>query len=188
MVLLTAPQPLPSMAPHPRQHCPPDPPGCAWWPVPSPRPVLSPSAASGHLACRPRSAGCSSQMRLACLQKQVPLTATTPGPAQPQLSWGAAPGLLGPAWFLHPIPDPIKLGASKGQVREDEGCCLTSSPRLLLPLPSPSGVSQGRRAGRGRQTGLKILPCSVSLSSSPANLLGGANRRYTLPLLLPLNP
>lgn len=189
MVLLTAPWPLPSLAPHQRQCCPPDPRGCAWCPVPSPRPVLSPSAASGHLACRPRSAGCSSQMRLACLQKQVPTHRHHPQPCAAPAVLGSLPRPAGPSLVsATPSPTPIKLRASLGQVRGDEGCCPASSPCLLLPLTSPFGVSRGRGAGRGRQTGLKILPCSVSLSSSPANLLGGANRRCTLPLLLPLNP
>lgn len=164
MVLLTAPWPLPSVAPHPRQCWPPDPPGCAQCPVFSPRPVLSPSAASGHLAFRPRSAGCSSQMRLACLQKQVPTRCHHPQALRSPSCSGEPPG---PSLVsATPSPTPIELGASQGQVREDEGCAQlhrhASSSLSSALLESARGGGQQRETNRIKDPSLLCIPRQFS--------------------------
>lgn len=121
-----------------------------------PNEISSPAKAS------PRSLPPTARRATSCSGE--PPSAKRPGPALPPLPASN----LGPVW---------------GSWKEEEGSC--PALETLHPSPDrPSGVSGGGRGQRGRQTGLKMLPCFVSFANSTSNL-GGAHPAASSP---PVNP
>ena len=155
IVLVTAPLPLPSVAPRPSQGWLLDSPGCARCPVPSPGPVLSPKAAvsSGHLACRPGCAGCSNQMRLACRLKQVP-TRATHGPARPPAVLVSLPQPGGPslasATSSH-TPCPMEFRPASGRSKRMKDPAQLYSPASSLSIALLESAGGGGQAEGDKQ-------------------------------------